>query len=182
MRLKIALSTAAFLLIATGAGATKGWADKGGKGKKDTEVSSTFSKQFDWESRVVGPKEGLDRDKVAATQEKGRRDEEARKKEPPKRQERAAGIGEAGNASLPTMDIEKPAAAKKPAAKKVVAAEPPRRRDSLDNLLDEQGVKPNNPTHGGTSDAGLGNLFASDDKPSGSSSGGRKAKKTSRRR
>src|SRR6185503_14033409 len=143
MHLKIALSTAVALLVATQA--ERGWADKG-KGKKDSEVSANFNKQLDWENRVVGPKEGLDHEKLKDSQEKGRKEDEARKKEPPKKQERAAGINEAGSVALPTMDIEKPAAAKKPASKKeVAAAPPPRRKDSLDNLLDEQGVKPYTP-------------------------------------
>jgi hypothetical protein len=80
------------------------------------------------------------------------------------------------------MDIEKPAATKKPAAKKVVAAEPPRRKDSLDNLLDEQGVKPYSEKSASKSNGGLDNLFASsDDKPSGSGSSAKKSKKTRRR-
>jgi hypothetical protein len=179
MRLKIALSTAVALLVA--AQADKGWADKG-KGKKDSEVTANFNKQFEWEGKVVGPKEGLDHDKLAATVEKGKREEEARKKEPPKKVERAAGINETGAVALPTMDIEKPAAKKQPAAKKeVAAAPPPRRKDSLDNLLDEQGVKPYTPPSGKSSgnNAGLDNLFASDDK-SGSGGSARKAKKTKR--
>jgi hypothetical protein len=185
MRLKFALSTAVALLIATQA--ERGWADKGqGKsGKKDTEVTANFNKQFEWENRVVGPREGLDHDKLAAIQEKGRRDDEARKKEPPKKVERAAGLNEAGSVALPTMDIEKPAAAKKPASKKVVAdaAPAPRRKDSLDNLLDEQGVKPNNPSGGGTgSNAGLDNLFASDDKSGSHGGSARKGNKKTKRR
>jgi hypothetical protein len=182
MRLKIALSTAAALLI--GVQATEGWADKGqGKGKKDQEVTANFQKQFEWESRVVGPKEGLDHDKLAAIQEKGRKEDEARKKEPPKKVERAAGINEAGSVALPTMDIEKPAAKKQAAGKKEVAAAPaPRRKDSLDNLLDEQGVKPYTPPSSKSSggNAGLDNLFASDDK-SGDSGSNRKARKAKRR-
>ena len=180
MRLKIALSTAVALLI--GVQAERGWADKGqGKAKKDQEVSANFNKQFDWENRVVGPKEGLDHDKLAAIQEKGRKEDEARKKEPPKKVERAAGINEAGSVALPTMDIEKPAAKKQAAGKKEVAAAPVRRKDSLDNLLDEQGVKPYTPPSGKSSggNAGLDNLFADNDK-SGGGSGNRKAKKTKR--
>jgi hypothetical protein len=181
MRLKIALSTAVAVLIATQAG--RGWADKG-KGKKDQEVTTNFQKQFEWESRVVGPKEGLDHDKLAAIQEKGRKEDEARKKEPPKKMERAAGLNEAGSVALPTMDIEKPAAKKSPAAKREIAAAPaPRRKDSLDNLLDEQGVKSYTPPTGKKSsdNAGLDNLFASDDKSSGGGSA-RRAKKTAKRR
>ena len=180
MRLKFAVSAAVAVLIATGA--SRGWAEKGKKqGKAAGSDSATINKQFEWENHVVGPKEGLDQDRIAAIQEKGRRDEEARKKEPPKKQERAAGVEAAGTATLPTMDIEKPAAAKKPGAKKVAAAKPPRRKDSLDNLLDEQGVKPYSARESGSKsgNGGLDNLFASDDKSG--SSGAKKAKKTRRR-
>jgi hypothetical protein len=169
MQFKLAVSTAMALLIVTGA--SRGWADKGKAAKKEIGTDATINKQFEWENRVVGPKEGLDKDRLAAIQEKGRREEEARKKEPPKKQERAAGVSEAGSASLPTMDIEKPApaGAKKPAAKKVAAAEQPRQKDALDNLLNEQGVKPYNPGRTSTSDEGLGSVFASDGAGSGSS-------------
>ena len=177
MRLKFAVSAAVAVLIATGA--SRGWAEKGKK--QGSSDSATINKQFEWENHVVGPKEGLDQDRIAAIQEKGRRDEEARKKEPPKKQERAAGVEAAGTATLPTMDIEKPAAAKKPGAKKVAAAEPPRRKDSLDNLLDEQGAKPYSAreSQSKSGNSGLDNLFASDDKSGGSSA--KKSKKTRRR-
>ena len=180
MRLKFAVSTAVALLIATGA--TRGWAEKGTKARHDSG-SEALDKQLDWENRVVGPKEGLDHDRLAAIQEKGRRDEEARKKEPPKKQERAAGIEAAGTAAIPTQDIEKPAAAKKPAAKKVAAAEPPRRKDSLDNLLDEQGAKPysSRASESKSGNGGLDNLFAYDDKPSRAGGSAKKSKKTRRR-
>ena len=179
--LKIALSTAVALLV--GVQATQGWADKG-KGKKDQEVTANFQKQFEWEKEVVGPKEGLDHSRLAAIQEKGRKEDEARKKEPPKKVERAAGINEAGSVALPTMDIEKPAAKKAPAAKREVAAAPVKRKDSLDNLLDEQGVKPYTPPSGkkGSDNAGLDNLFASSDDKSGGGGSARKAKKTAKRR
>ena len=74
------------------------------------------------------------------------------------------------------MDIEKAAtpSARKP--KKVATAEP-KKKDSLDNLLDSEGVKPDNPSGGGTGDDGLGNLLASDDKAAGSSSSKKSAKK-----
>jgi hypothetical protein len=174
MRFKLAVSTAIALLIATGA--TRGWAEKGHK-KTEVGGDATINKQFEWENRVVGPKEGLDKEKLAAIQEKGRREEEARKKEPPKKPQRAAGLNEAGSASLPTMDIEQPAAApaKKPASKKV--AEAPKQKDALDNLLSEQGVKGYNQSGSG----GLDSVFAADS--AGSSGGNKKTagKKSTRR-
>jgi hypothetical protein len=173
MRLKLAASAAIALLIVTGATASRAEKAK----KKDAgDVPTGINKQFEWENKVVGPKEGIDKDHLAAVQEQGRREEAQRKKEPPKRQERAKGIGAAGSAALPTMDIEKAATpgAKKP--RKVAAAEP-HHKDSLDNLLDSEGVKPDNPSGGGTGNDGLGGLLASDDKPASSGSAKKSTKK-----
>jgi hypothetical protein len=174
MRLHLAASTAVAFLILTSASFSS--ADKGkGKGKDSSEVSTNFNKQFEWEQKVVGPKSGLDKDRVAAIQEQGRREEEARKKEPPKKQERAKGVDAPATEALPTMDIEKPAAPPPKKQKKVVA-EAPKQRDALDNLLDEQGVKPHTPPSGGD---GLGSLLASgNDRSSSSSHGGKKSKKS----
>jgi len=58
------------------------------------------------------------------------------------------------------MDIEKASTGKKP-AKKMASAEP-RKKDSLDNLLDSEGIKPDNPSGGKTGDDGLGSIVASD--------------------
>jgi hypothetical protein len=173
MQFKLAASAALALLIVTAAAPSR--AEKAKK-KDSAEVTAGMNKQFEWENKVVGPKEGIDKDHLAAVQEQGRREEAARKKEPPKKQERAKGVNAAGSSELPTMDIEKAAApsAKKP--KKVATAEP-RHKDSLDNLLDSEGVKPDNPSGGGTGNDGLGNLLASDDKPAGSSSSKKSAKK-----
>lgn len=177
MRFKLAASAAIALLTLTGASASR--AEKAKK-KSSSEVPAGMNKQFEWENKVVGPKEGIDKNHLAAVQEQGRREEAQRKKEPPKKQERAKGVDAAGSASLPTMDIEKAAApiAKKP--KKVATAEP-RHKDSLDNLLASEGVKPDNPSGGGTGNDGLGGLLASDDKPSSSGSGGKKSSKKHRR-
>lgn len=176
MRLKCAASAAALLLVTTSAGISS--AEKGRKAGKETEVPSSFNKQFQWEEKVVGPKAGLDKQRLAAIQEQGRREEEARKKEPPKKQTRAEGVEAPATAALPTMDIEKPATAPAKKQKKVVA-EAPRQRDALDNLLDEQGVKPHTPPSGGD---GLGSLFASgDDRSSGSAQGRTKRAKKARR-
>jgi len=178
MRFKLAASAAIAFLILTGASASR--AEKSKK-KDSAEVPAGINKQFEWENKVVGPKEGIDKDHLAAVQEQGRREEAQRKKEPPKKQERAKGVDAAGSASLPTMDIEKAAApsAKKP--KKVATAEP-RHKDSLDNLLDSEGVKPDNPSGGGTGNDGLGGLLASDDKPASSNGSGKKSSKKHRRR
>jgi hypothetical protein len=157
MQLKFAASAAVALLIVAGATASR--AEKKKKSTdSNTEVSSNVNKQFEWENKVVGPKEGIDKDHLAAVQEQGRREEAQRKKEPPKKQGRAAGVDAAGSATLPTMDIEKatPSAKKQ---KKVASAEP-KKKDSLDNLLDSEGVKPDNPSGGGTGDDGLNSLMA----------------------
>jgi hypothetical protein len=171
MQLKFASSAALALLIVTSATASRAEKRKRG-GETSTEVSAGVNKQFEWENKVVGPKEGIDKDHLAAVQEQGRREDAERKKAPPKKQERAKGVDAAGTASLPTMDIEKAATPTAKKQKKVAVAEP-KRRDSLDNLLDSEGIKPDNPSGGKTGgDDGLGSIVASD---SGSSA--KKSKK-----
>ena len=141
-------------------------------GKKGTdEMPASMSQQFQWEDKVVGPKEGLDKDKVAATRERGIREEQERKNKPPEKVKRS--VADPATATLPTMDIEKPAAPTEKKQKKTVT-QAPRQRDALDNLLDEQGVKPNNPSGGGT--GGLDAVLASGDGKSGKKAG-KKAKR-----
>src|SRR5262249_31908033 len=151
---------ASVALLLVGAGSSPSFA-RGGKKDPNNEMSAQMKNQFDWENKVVGPKEGLDHDKVAATRERGIKEEEERKKQVP--QKKVKVVAERSTASIPTQDIEKPAAPVE-RKKKVAAAPAPRKRDALDNLLDEQGIKPNRPSGGGTGD-GLGAVLASDDKP-----------------
>ena len=168
-KLTLATSIATLLLIGSSPSFARG-------GKKDSDsaaMPASMSQQFEWENKVVGPKEGLDQKKVAATREQGVREEEERKKQVPVKQKKV--VADPATATLPTMDIEKPAAPSEKKQKKV-AAQAPRQRDALDNLLDEQGVKPNNPSGGGS--GGLDSVFASDDK---GAKGGKKAAKKSRR-
>jgi len=167
MRFKLAASAAVALLIATG-GASH--AEKKKKAADSGEVSNGIDKQMEWENKVVGPKEGLDKNHLAAIQEQGRREEAQRKKEPPKKPSRAAGIDAPASSTLPTMDIEKASTPSAKKSRKVAAAEP-KKKDSLDNLLESEGVKPDNPSGGGTGDDGLGSIVASD------SSGKKAAKK-----
>jgi hypothetical protein len=171
---KFTLATSVALLL-VGAGASPSFA-RGGKKDPNNEMPASMNKQFDWENKVVGPKEGLDHDKVAATRERGIREEQERKAKGPEKVKKV--VADPSTATIPTQDIEKPAAPVEH-KKKVAAAPAPKRRDALDNLLDEQGIKPNNPS-GGSS--GLDSVLASDDK--GSSKGGKKtaAKKTRRGR
>ncbi len=170
MRFFLAASVATTLLVGTGV--TESWAQKGKKGKDSPEMSTNMKQQFEWEEKVVGPREGLDHKKMAAIQERGKREDEERKKEPPKKVVRT--VAEPSTATLPTMDIEK-AAATPTKTKKAKVADAPKQRDALDNLLEEQGVKPNKPPSGGD---GLNSLLASsDDRSSGSSGKSKKAKK-----
>jgi hypothetical protein len=171
---KFTLATSVALLL-VGAGASPSFA-RGGKKESSPEMSSQMNQQFDWEKKVVGPKEGLDHDKVAATRERGIREDEERKKQVP--QKKVKVVAEPSTAAIPTQDIEKPAAPVE-RKKKVAAAPAPKKRDALDNLLDEQGIKPNNPSGGGT--AGLDSVLASADK-GGAKSGKKTAKKTRRGR
>jgi hypothetical protein len=178
MRFQLAASAAVALLILAGAPASRAEKSKDKSKKNDTgEVPTGINKQFEWENKVVGPKEGIDKNHLAEVQERGRREDAARKKEPPKKPGRAAGVDAPASATLPTMDIEKPAASPARKPRKVASTEP-RQKDSLDNLLESEGVKPDNPTHGRTGNDGLGSVFASDDKPSG----GKKASAAKKRR
>jgi hypothetical protein len=139
---------ASLLLIAAGSG----WA--GGKSKtkggesvadagKDKETPASFNKTFQWEDKVVGPKpKGVNHDKIAAMQEQGRREDAAKRRDPPKKAERAA----PAVAKLPTMDIEKPMAARSPVRKASYAQ--PKQHDALDNLLAENGVGSNDDASG----------------------------------
>jgi hypothetical protein len=168
---KFTLATSVALLL-VGAGASPSFA-RGGKKESSPEMSSQINKQFEWENKVVGPKEGLDHDKVAATRERGIREEQERKAKGPEKVKKV--VADPSTATIPTQDIEKPAAPVEH-KKKVAAAPAPKQRDALDNLLDEQGVKPNRPTGGST---GLDSVLASDDKAS--SKGGKKTAKKTRR-
>jgi hypothetical protein len=173
MRLRqFTLATSVATLFLVGGGVSQSFA-RGGKKEAGGDVPSAINKQFEWENKVVGPKEGLDKDKVAATRERGIREEQERKNKPPEKVKKV--VSDPATATLPTMDIEKPAAPTERKQKKV-ASSAPKQRDALDNLLDEQGVKPNNPS-GGSS--GLDSVLASDDK--GSGKGGKKAAKKTRR-
>lgn len=168
MQFKSAVAAAITLLMVTAGGISHA------KGSKKTdssgEVSTGIDKQMEWENKVVGPKAGIDKNRLAAIQEQGRREEAERKKEPPKKVGRAAGVDAPASSELPTMDIEKPSSGSKKSPKKVANAEP-RRKDSLDSLLDSEGIKPDNPSGGRTGgDDGLGSLIASD-----GSSGGKKS-------
>ena len=141
----LATSVATLLLASVGASIQlRPWRQEG-SGQRDARVA--INKQFEWENKVVGPKEGLDQDKVAATRERGVREEQERKNKPPEKKVQKV-VNDPATATLPTMDIEKPAAPTEKKQKKVAAAPAPRQRDALDNLLDEQGVKPNNPSGG----------------------------------
>jgi len=167
MRLQqLTLATSVATLFLASVGASSSFA-RGGKKEAGSDVPSSINKQFEWENKVVGPKEGLDHDKVAATRERGVREEQERKNKAPEKKVKV--VNDPATATLPTMDIEKPAAPSEKKQKKVASAQAPRQRDALDNLLDEQGVKPNNPSGG--SSGGLDSVLASGD-------GGSRNKKT----
>jgi hypothetical protein len=168
MRFKLPVTAAAALLLVCGATASR--AEKGSaRGKKsETAIPESVNRQFQWEEKVVGPKtKGVDHQKIAAMQEQARREDAARKKEPPKKQARAEGIDAPASSTLPTMDIEKPAPAgsvRRTAPAK--RAEEPRRRDALDNLLAEEGSKPGPRTTAAPANrSGLGSILAVEDRP-----------------
>src|SRR5260221_6596364 len=112
MRMIFAVSAGVVLLTAAGAG----WAGPNGKGPKDVaskdKEPASFNKTFQWEEKVVGPKDkGVDHDRIAAMQEQGRREEAAKRREPAKKAQRTEGINGPASAVIPTQDIEKPAPA-----------------------------------------------------------------------
>jgi hypothetical protein len=129
------------LLLAAGTGWAGGRADKkaAGDSAKDKEAApASFNKTFQWEERVVGPKnKGVDHAKIAAMQEQGRRDDAAKKKDPPKKAERPQGVNGPASSVIPTQDIEKPHAV---TVRKASYTPAPKQHDELDNLLAENGV------------------------------------------
>jgi hypothetical protein len=169
MRLKLPVSAAVAILVVSGA--TASWAGKGsGRGKKSTEavVPESVNRQFQWEEKVVGPKnQGVDHNKIAAMQEQARREDAAKKKlPPPQKQSRTDGVSAPASATPPTMDIEKPAPAgsvRKPATVAKKPAQEWHRRDALDNLLAEEGAKPPPASSSRSSNGGLGSILAVDD-------------------
>ena len=182
MRLQQFVATLVSILV-LGVGASTAFDSpahaRGGKKEAGAEMPASMTQQFQWEDKVVGPKEGLNKDKVAATRERGLREEQERKNKPPEKKVKV--VNDPATATLPTMDIEKPAAPTEKKQKKV-ASTAPRQRDALDNLLDEQGVKPNNPSGGNSGSSGLDSVFASADKGSAKGGGKKSAKKTRRGR
>jgi hypothetical protein len=169
MQFKTAAAAAIALLMITGG------VSRAEKKKKDSsgDTGSGIDKQLEWENKVVGPKAGINKDHLAAIQEQGRREDAERKKEPPKKVGRAAGVDAPASSELPTMDIEKPSSGSKKSAKKVATAEP-RKKDSLDSLLDSEGIKPDNPSGGRTGDDGLNGVLASDSSSAKKSTGSKK--------
>jgi hypothetical protein len=157
-----------FVALAAGGAAAKG---KDKKKSGGAAVPDAVSRQLQWEDKVVGPKEkGVDHKKIAAMQEQGRREDAAKLNEPPPQKSRAHGVSAPATATLPTMDIEKPApagSARKPAAKAPRAeAAPPRQKDAIDSILSEDAA-PAQPTASGHSGrAGLNNVLASDERTS----------------
>ena len=120
MRLQqFTLATSVATLFLASVGASSSFA-RGGKKEAGSDVPSAINKQFEWENKVVGPKEGLDHDKVAATRERGVREEQERKNKPPEKKVKV--VNDPATATLPTMDIEKPTAPTEKKQKKVAAA------------------------------------------------------------
>lgn len=167
MRLKFSVSLALSAVLMVSGGAMS-WAQKGsGKGKKSDElVPDSVNRQFQWEEKVVGPKnEGVDHKKIAAMQEQARREDAARRKAPPPpKKQRTDGVAAPASSTIPTQDIEKPTApgtARKPTTAKKV--EPPHKPDALDNLLAEEGAKPGAAASSASGRRALGSLLAVDD-------------------
>jgi hypothetical protein len=151
------------LLLASGAG----WA--GGRNNRQGPVGAadsgkekepaSFNKTFQWEEKVVGPKDkGVNRDKIAAMQEQGRREDAAKQREPARKPARTQGVNGPATSTIPTQDIEKPAPAGSVRAPlRKASYTPPKSHDEIDNVLAEN-------SGGAGSDEGregLGKVFAS---------------------
>jgi len=166
MRLKFAPVALFALSVAFGAlslSALPGaaWARGAKEGEKNGEVPDAVNRQFKWEEGVVGPNDKkLDRKKIAAMQEAARKEDAKHKDEPTvKKAERPQGVGVPASSTLPTMDIEKPAATPAKAHKAQPVAEKPKSRDSLDQLLDSESKDTGTGGHR-KSDGGLGKILA----------------------
>ena len=116
------------------------WAESG---KEKELVPDGIRKQFQWEDKVVGPQNDkrIDHAKIAALQEQARKDEATHRNAAPARSKqpvRAEGIAAPSTATLPTMDIEKPAPAgsvRMPVKKTAAKNEPPKSHDAIDEYL-----------------------------------------------
>jgi hypothetical protein len=151
-------------------GSARGSGKGSGKAEEISSQTDAISRQFQWEEKVVGPKDkGVDHRKIAAMQEQARREEAARKKQPPppKKTVRAEGVAAPASATLPTMDIEQPAPAgtglHKSAKKSGAAQAESQQRDALDNLLADEGHRPAPATSSPSARSGLGSVLAIDD-------------------
>lgn len=113
---------------------------RAGDPTREKEVQSDgLRKQFQWEEKVLGPKDPkqVDHAKIAALQEQARR-EDANRPKTPQKTVRAEGIAAPASSTLPTMDIEKPAPAGSihyPGKKTAARAEAPKSHDAIDDFL-----------------------------------------------
>jgi hypothetical protein len=137
----LAVSAGVSLMLLASAGWAGGKKSQGADAAKDKEAApASFNKTFQWEEKVVGPKDkGVDHDKIAAMQERGRREDAARRNAPPKKAERPQGVNGPASSVIPTQDIEKPAAVRQP-LHKATYAPAPKPHDEIDNVLAENGV------------------------------------------
>lgn len=156
MWMRTTLAGVSLLLIASGAGWAAGKNRNPGatsaEASKEKEPAS-FNKTFQWEEKVVGPKEKrIDHDKIAAMQEQGRRDDAAKRREGPKKEKRPQGVNGPAASVIPTQDIEKPlpASSVRSAPVRKASYSPPKQPDAIDNVLAENGV--------GSGDSGNGGL------------------------
>jgi hypothetical protein len=151
MRTMLAVSAGVVLLLtASGAGQagsrariqSAGSADVTNDTAKDrtkNKEPSSFNKTFQWEEKVVGPKDkSVNRDRIAAMQEQGRREDAAKRHESSKTPTRTEGVNGPASAVIPTQDIEKPApvsSVRNPVRRASYAS--PKQHDAIDDVLAE---------------------------------------------
>jgi hypothetical protein len=133
----LAVSAGVSLLLLTAGSGGAGGRKAASESSKDKEPAS-FNKTFQWEEKVVGPKDkGVDHGKIAAMQEQGRREDAVKRREPPKKPTRTEGVNGPASSVIPTQDIEKPHAV---TVRKASYTPPPKQHDEIDNVLAENGV------------------------------------------
>ena len=161
MRLQQFVATLVSILV-LGVGASAAFDSpahaRGGKKEAGGEMPASMSQQFQWEDKVVGPKEGLNKDKVAATRERGLREEQERKNKPPEKTKKVVTTPRRRRCRRWTSRSRP----RRPRRSR--RRSPPRPRASATRSTTcstSRGSSPNNPS-GGSS--GLDSVFASDDK------------------
>ena len=117
-------------------------------GRSKDDVPASLNKTFQWEEKVVGPKDkAIDRDRIAAMQQQGRREAAAKRREPAKKPTRGERVKNPAWAVIPTQDIEKPAAPGSARSHGHASSTSPKQHDAVDDLLAENSASDDPSSH-----------------------------------